>query len=127
MKFTISSPVAAADICYLVVGAIEGGSSYWCRSYEHLVIPPDVPKDGVVPYGHPEFWEGDFVIKFTYDNPDDDGLISKEIRPENLQVGLQTFADKYPSHYGDWVSENYDAETSDVFLQCLLLGDVVYG
>lgn len=127
MKFTISSPVAASDICDLVVGAIEGGSSYWCRSYEHLTVPPDVPKDGVVAYGHPEFWAGDFVIKFTYDNPDDEGLASKEIRPENLQVGLQVFADKFPSHYSDWVSGDYDAETSDAFLQCLLLGDIVYG
>jgi len=35
--------------------------------------------------------------------------------------------DDYPSHYGDAISENDDAGTGDVYLQCCLFGEVIYG
>ena len=44
-----------------------------------------------------------------------------------VQRGLQTMAEKYPRHWGDFIRENEDAITGDVFIQCCLLGEVVYG
>ncbi len=41
--------------------------------------------------------------------------------------GLQILADKYPSHFGDLVNDNADADTADAFMQCALLGDIIYG
>jgi hypothetical protein len=34
---------------------------------------------------------------------------------------------QYRSHFGDMIGETGDATTGDVFLQCCLLGEVVYG
>lgn len=36
-------------------------------------------------------------------------------------------AEKWPRHFGNFISENEDAETGDVFIQLALLGDIVYG
>jgi hypothetical protein len=36
-------------------------------------------------------------------------------------------ADQHPSHWADIMQDETDAETSDVFLQLCVLGDIVYG
>ena len=41
--------------------------------------------------------------------------------------GLGVMAAKYPVHFHDMMQENDDAITADVFLQCCLLGDVIFG
>lgn len=33
----------------------------------------------------------------------------------------------YPRHWTNFVTENHDAETADVFLQLVVLKDIVYG
>jgi len=35
--------------------------------------------------------------------------------------------EKYDWHLKNFIEENDDAETADVFLQCCVLGDIVYG
>lgn len=44
-----------------------------------------------------------------------------------VERGLGVMFQKYPHHYADFQKDNADAVTGDVFLQCCLLGDVVYG
>jgi hypothetical protein len=46
---------------------------------------------------------------------------------EALQRGVKVMHEKYPRHYADALSENDDAITGDVFLQCCLFGDAIYG
>jgi len=36
-------------------------------------------------------------------------------------------AEKYPRHFHNFLEENDDAETGDVFIQCCLFGEIVYG
>jgi hypothetical protein len=45
----------------------------------------------------------------------------------NIESGLQVMADKYPKHFADFMSEEDDCVTADVFLQCCLFGDIIYG
>jgi len=44
-----------------------------------------------------------------------------------IRKGLQIMADKYPHHFRDAMAENDDAITGDVFLQCCLFDEIVYG
>ncbi len=44
-----------------------------------------------------------------------------------IRLGLQTMADKYPNHWHDFINDNEDATTGDVFLQCCLYGEVIFG
>jgi len=36
-------------------------------------------------------------------------------------------AKKEPRHFADFLKEDYDETTGDVFLQCCLFGEVIYG
>lgn len=45
---------------------------------------------------------------------------------DSIQRGLNTFAEKYPRHYGDFLDENEDITTADVFVQCCIFGDCIY-
>ena len=36
-------------------------------------------------------------------------------------------AEKYPRHFTDMIQEQDDATTADVFFQCVVLQDVIYG
>ena len=44
-----------------------------------------------------------------------------------VKKGLTVMAKKYPKHFADFINEDYDQTTGDVFLQCCLFGDVIYG
>jgi hypothetical protein len=44
-----------------------------------------------------------------------------------VERGLEIMQDKYPRHFGNWLSEDDDATTGDVFIQCCLFGKIVYG
>ena len=49
------------------------------------------------------------------------------LRWDMILEGSKTFVQDFPRHYQDFVSENDDAVTADVWLQCVCLGDVEYG
>lgn len=44
-----------------------------------------------------------------------------------LERGIQAMAEKFPSHFSDFMNENDDAITGDVFVQCCVFGDTIYG
>lgn len=44
-----------------------------------------------------------------------------------IQKGLRAMAVKSPTHFADFIEENFDDITGDVFLQYCLLGEIVYG
>jgi hypothetical protein len=44
-----------------------------------------------------------------------------------LKLGLERMAKDYPTHWADFINENDDSSTADVFLQLCLFGEVIYG
>ncbi len=57
------------------------------------------------------------------DTPDKEYMLDLQ----SIQDGLQLMADKHIRHFSDFIAENDDAITGDVFLQCCLFKDVIYG
>jgi hypothetical protein len=60
----------------------------------------------------------------------DDGSETKDyvLNLETIERGLQVMADKYPKHFFDLYREcGGDIITSDVFVQCCLFGEIVFG
>ena len=49
------------------------------------------------------------------------------IDPTTIAEGLKVMAQKYPKAWADFMAENDDAETGDIFLQCICFGEVIYG
>ena len=98
-----------------LITALEGGSNYWvgCVSplYESVASYAD-PSNY-----HPRMTPRTFV--------DEDG--SNVLDWEALNRGYLIMRDKYPHHWADMVEETGDAITADVFLQCCLFGEIVYG
>ena len=124
MQITVKVEITTQQVVDLISCAFEGGSNYWCHSAIRV--------DGAVgSIYEPEFWDNGGQLIMAYDDPDadDEGDCtgSKTIGLPELEAGLAIMAEKYPSHFGDLMNDNTDADTGDCFLQCVILGDVVYG
>jgi hypothetical protein len=127
MQIQTTIDISSQRISDLIVGAFEGGSTYWCQSVFNE-RGPEV--QGTIYYANPSYFEGDFQMRVLFDDPDDEegnGNGDKLIGPDELGKGLALFAAKYPVHFADFICENDDANTSDVFWQLVVLGEVVYG
>ncbi len=110
--------IPAKEIERLIIAALSGGSDYWIDSYKRVVPLGSAFKGN----------SGDLILKFG-------GSVSvlelEETTPmhldsEAVERGLKLMAEKYPQHMRDFINENDDAETADVFLQCCLFGDIKY-
>lgn len=104
-------------IAGLLCGAFEGGSNYWCskvyriKGEHHGFMSDDIASGAVSVFGVFDQEEGKRHI----------------CRSSDLAKGLQIMAEKYPRHFADFLSENGDATTGDVFFQCVVFGDAIYG
>ena len=102
------------DIESLLYSAAEG-SKYWADSnqlgYESVVKQALRPKKDGQPV----------AIKDLEDEP-----IVYLLNLEKIKKGLTVMAKKERKHFCDFISENADMITADVFLQCCLFGEVKY-
>jgi len=121
--------ITSENIQNLLTSAFEGGANYWVRSV-NLDRSDNPPKPGLVWWGTDEVFEGDFEATITFDDPDGDegnGEGSAKLTWESIHRGLRVMARKEPHHFADVIRNDTDAVTGDVFMQCALLGGVVYG
>lgn len=118
------------------IGAIEGGYSPWMHSFHvgrddlSATLRRAIQLADGVWYAEASYWRdgGAAVVKF--DKPDEEeGAGNGEITlsQAEIKLGLGIMATKFPAHFADMVNENDDAITHDVFAQCVILGDVIYG
>ncbi len=128
-RFTIK------DLRGLLCSAFEGGSNYWYM-IEGEVLPPkftieDFSKGGKAqPKG--DYWHWAELIPTVpgcallvsapgeFDTPVALNLAA-------LRRAEEIMREKYPRHWADAKEENGDAITGDVFLQCALYGEVIFG
>lgn len=135
-KLTVSTEVPIERVAMTLVGAVEGGSTYWMESIDWGVEFKDAHKKSpfkdksiggaysdVLSWAWKEHY--DFRIKVTADEDADwqSGIIS----PRTIQRGVQLMARDHTRHFDDMVRENDDATTSDVLLQCIVFHEVVFG
>lgn len=122
---TVAVPLERLVNC--IIGAFEGGSTYWLREAEYEFVPDPQPADKPW-YAEESFWQDGGKMKVHYDNPEQgEDRASQIIGLSELTAGLTTMAEKCARHFGDLMSENDDAETHDVFIQCVLFKEIVYG
>ncbi len=118
----------------LLCCAFEGGSNYWYQNLDWECDDPAVTSQDLIVKDDKNFsWHWPYTAPFrldcrlTLEIKEEDPVQKVIITREKLERGLQIFADAYPRHYGDFVAENDDANTGDVFLQCVCFGEVIYG
>lgn len=123
------------DIADLMVTAIEGNHMVraWCASIK--------PTGRTVAfaealeaqhksrwYAIPDFYKGGFELMVEEISDESTGEITKHrINAGSFKAGMQRMAETHASHFGDFRAENYDIYTADIFLQLVVLKEVVYG
>jgi hypothetical protein len=127
MVVTINYEFPKQRLSDLLITAFEGGVGYWCQIVDYkepTVLNSFNDTDGTI-YRYGDFplsEDGGVVLQET-----DDTEITFTLNKEALLKGLQMMSQKYPKHFSDWLNDNEDAETGDVFVQCCMFGEVKYG
>ena len=121
----------------LLVTAFEGGSSYWYADLEPGRKPtsPDTTKYGAWHAVYPT--TGGSVTfadaEDAYHGSDGKPFVSTDAKGRYLldataiKRGFSAMSDAYPLRFAHWQTEDDDAEDADVFLQCCIFGEVIYG
>lgn len=97
----------------LIITAVEGGSNYWCDFVG--------TSDGDAPYYKKVMSDGFLKCRDKNDNK------IYKLDKEAIIKGMNVMMDGFPHVFGNFISEMGDSFTGDVFLQCCLFGDVIYG
>ena len=131
--FTATIKVDYNDILNLIINGFDMAIAYWCRDadphypddFDVQKIPWLKGKDGWSKvrklYFCPLVPGGKIVLH--------DDVSGKEVTMdlESIQRGIDVMSSEYPRHWADFMSENDDAITADVFIQCCVFGESPYG
>ena len=110
-------------IADLLVGAFEGGSNYWIDG-----ITKVKPVERTFTYnedGSPSFYDDPFNKGGEIRIQSSEG--THILNRDAIIRGLEVMSNEYANHFNDFLKENDDASTSDIFLQCCLFGKVIFG
>lgn len=129
ISVNVKHEISLQRISDLLCSAFEGGSNYWYQ-IDKFIKPKNLSfrTDEDQIYRHLDYPlnEGGALII-----SDIEGDLNeppwKRLDLDAIKKGLQIMAEKYPRHMGDFLNDNDDADTGDVFLQCCLFGDAIYG
>lgn len=106
----------------LLCTALEGGCDYWAKIKKGSFAEGKSASD--YEYWHLEaIFDGGTIVVQDWQ----DASTKAEIGLPELMEGLQQLASEYPRHYCDWLREDDDAETADIFLQLACFGEVMFG
>jgi hypothetical protein len=139
-SLTIETQISLKRICDLLCCALEGGSNYWYRIEEFHAPEGEVkrfafPDEGGEVFRHLDYPlnEGGYLIIRDCEGS---GILEKN-EPKNcmkldleaIKKGAALFVNdkRWAHHYRNFIQENEDAETGDVFLQLCVFGDCIYG
>lgn len=150
---TVGLTVSFERIANLLCSAIEGGSNYWYM-IERKQEPTAWTFDERPVYATAEEAEKNINTHYLHYYPLNEGgalyitdanadepELKEPVRldMQAIRKGLQAWADDamkedsdktrtaHPCHIGDFIKENEDATTADVFLQYCIFGKVIYG
>lgn len=137
--FQVTHEVSAELVAGLLCCAFEGGSNYW-YFIEDRIFPEGFSSEDYGEKGKAQvfssYWhwaqliplqEGGALIISSKEGDEINGAKKWRLDRTSIEAGLEAMRTKHPRHYGDFLAENEDAITGDVFLQLALFGQLVYG
>jgi hypothetical protein len=130
----VNTEVAEDRVRDLLTSAWEGGSNYWCE-WDKVVIPEESKSLVAERKAKGDFYSFDYAfipgveiyLKDASGEADDSIPMPWILTREKMITGLQAMSVKYPHHFTNFIKEDDDAETGDVFLQMVLFGDIIFG
>lgn len=121
----------------LLCCGFEGGIGYWAQIEDYKIVKgatyEDFQEGGRFQepknYYHPSqlipLIEGCAVVIKDIQTHTDKKTFHLDLKA--IHKGLEIMSTKYPEHFGDFLSDNTDAITGDVFIQCCIFGEIIYG
>lgn len=126
--FTAQVNITDYTLFSLFASALEGGSNYWYM-IQKSERSTKKDYDGNIDYDGEAAYPFKGGALYIDDSQADSPTMKKpkKITRASLQTGLGIMAREYPKHFADLIEDNEDCITGDVFLQCCVLGEVIYG
>jgi len=132
--FELTVAVSDDFVRGLLCSAFEGGSNYWYHNLRVGTLPEGTARADFSGGGRMQpddtYWHWCQLIPVAggtvlFDDTEESATYTLG-RPQLLQ-GLRVMQTKHPQHWGNAIMQNGDAETGDIFLQCCVFGNVIYG
>jgi len=118
----VNARVSNQQIADQLITAFEGGINYWCRNVRVM------RDDGVRLSDNDIMDRPDDLERCTIEVYEIDGGIEpRTLKYADFKPGLEVMAKDYPEHFANLITDNGDADTADIFMQCCLFGEVIYG
>lgn len=119
-KATITCTIALPTerVIDLIITALEGGSNYWYWIEEKINIPNGMSYSEA-------FAETALTTGVNVNDIETNEALGR-ITIDSIIKAISIIAEKYPHHL-EGILGDYDAETADVFFQCAVMGDIVFG
>lgn len=128
-KIPVTTDIPIQRVSDLLCSAFEGGSNYWYQ-IDKFIKPLNFnnSEEGDEKFRHLSYPinEGGALV-ISADEEEEGKPVTYSLNLETIEKGLKVMAEKYPRHFNDFMQENDDACTGDVFLQCCLFGEVIFG
>ncbi len=112
MEINITHKIPEQKLEFLLDSAGRG-SSYWCEN--GLQLQSEVKK--IMSGGH------SLITDIETDSPAEQTYL---LTLDMIRVGLKTMALKQPQEFADILTDDYDNNTGDAFLQYCLFGELIY-
>lgn len=113
----------------MLAGSLEAGSHYWMLNYTPVAPPKIIRRyDADTVFTHIDYpLNPGGKVKIRCQEPWAKGKSTATLTLKRILKGMNVMAAKYPTHFNDIIMETDDAVTADVFLQCCLFGDAIFG
>lgn len=121
----ISIDIPADRIANMMISAMESGDPVtrgWCG--EINLIEGGEANDNW--YADPKCYEAPFAIQVVEVDEDTGKETKHMVRPDDMVIGLQRMATKFPHIFEQVLADNTDAPCADIFLQCIVFGEEKY-
>jgi hypothetical protein len=138
---TVTLQIPEERLRDMIITALEGGIGYWGRvvdeklaeglTYEDFRPGGKMQHPDPDEYMHPTelvaITPGCALILRDADDPNNPEADTWEVTREKLLNGFAVMAEKYPKAFALFLRGNEDANTADLWVQCALFGEEVYG
>jgi hypothetical protein len=131
-NFTVPTKVTPQQICNLLCTAFDGNMTS-CWAGWKTIMPDESDWSWCTPEDR-KTWDdvrkcyvaamcGGMVVIVDHEEDDKEYILDRAA----LHRGVKAMSEKFPEHWADFINENDDAITGDIFVQCCVFGDTVYG
>jgi len=126
ITITVTKTIEDQIIRDQIITALEGGSNYWYYLKDLSMLPAKKEGEALSERICRAVLDEGISVP-VYDIEDPDGVSIGAIETDLIRRGLETMAIDYKSQFNDMLDEVGDADTADVFLQLVVMGDIIFG